>query len=323
MSLSDYTCSLINHLHPRDLNLEEKSLTYTQNGTYDILPSGDYNGLSNVDLTINVPQNLTLEPNKTLELEYGIMEPGLAPPPSYIVPDEGYDGIQQVTVYQNPIYGEDNHTFSVSSNGTYEIVPIAGCSCMRKATVTVDVDTHQLDLQSKTININHNNSTVSIYPSSGYVGLKEVTCYVNISSSPRVQRKSISFTPTRTTQNVTVSPDDGYAGLSACEITVGPAQLIPGSCRANGVYTPSSPYIGFSSFIVNVPSYEKPTLTSFHFIDSNNRTVLYRFSDITWVRNNTGGEHNVPLARGETLYTFVESGNFIKFNVLVIMIILH
>ena len=111
----------------------------------------------------------------------------------FLVPDLGYYGFKNITLSQVPIYGEDNHISNFTNNGTYEIVPIAGCDCIKKATVNINVPVPEVGKvqndRSFTARVNGN---YAIYPTSGenYTSMSLVRVQVQVPNESNLKDKN-------------------------------------------------------------------------------------------------------------------------------------
>lgn len=100
-------------------------------------------------------------------------------------------------------------------------------------------------LQAKTATVNGD-----VEPDAGYYGLSKVT--VNVSgSTPNLQSKSKSYTPTESAQSETVTADAGYDGLSSVDVSVG---AISSSYVGSGIAQRSSSDLSASGATVTAPA---------------------------------------------------------------------
>lgn len=91
--------------------LQEKTVEITENGTSEITPDSDYNGLSKVNITVAVPETVPTLQEKTVS----VVENGTIT----VTPDEGYDGLSNITVISDyPVYDGGLRVDTVVVDGT-------------------------------------------------------------------------------------------------------------------------------------------------------------------------------------------------------------
>ena len=82
----------IEALAAQECKLQEKSTTISQNGASSVTPDSGYDGLSKVDITVQVPEK-TIQANKTVSITTNGQ--------TIVSPDPSNDGMAQVTVDVN------------------------------------------------------------------------------------------------------------------------------------------------------------------------------------------------------------------------------
>ena len=254
--------------------VEWKNRTVTENGTYVITPE-------NADAISGV--NFTVEVDDTPELQGKTVDSSTVT--QNVEPDEGYDGLSNVTV--NP-YTLESRSDTLTENGQY-VYTADNADGLDQVTIDVSIDT--VNNQSKTVNSSTSSQTVM--PDEGYTGLDEVTVNpytletksqvitvngeytispseadglssvdisVNIADTPAVVQEK---TADSSTVSQTVTPDEGYDGLSS--VTINPYTLDTKTVDSSTVsQTVISDEDGLSSVTVNPYTVESKsdTLTS-------------------------------------------------------------
>lgn len=164
----------------REAKLQEKSVEYTQNKEYEVLPDSGYDGMSKVNVSVDVvvptvqnskTVNINTNGTKTIlpDADYDVVEQVivntdvqpklqektvdvlLGNTTTNILPDSGYDGMSSVTVNHSPV--ESNTAYTATSNGQYTIHPSEGFDATTSVNLTVNVPTSgTLDISNKFIN---------------------------------------------------------------------------------------------------------------------------------------------------------------------------
>lgn len=128
-----------------------------------------------------------------------------------IIPDEGFDGMEQVTIKtQIPIQNEKSDV--ITENGSYVVNVDEGYEGLKKVKVNVQVEGIPVQ-ETKTETIVDNGS-YTILPDEGFEAIGNVTVDVNI---PIQDTKSLEITKNGT---YTVSKDDEYEGMKQVDVVV-------------------------------------------------------------------------------------------------------
>ena len=150
-----------------DVELQEKSVTITENGTTTVTPDDGY-VLSSVNVDVNVPS----KPEQ--EKSVAITENGT----TTVTPDEGYV-LSSVNVDVDvPSKPEQAKSVTITENGTTKVTPDAGYVL---SSVNVDVDVPSKPEQVKSVTITENGIT-EITPDDGKV-LSRVMATVNVKAA--------------------------------------------------------------------------------------------------------------------------------------------
>lgn len=165
-----------------------KTVSVTKNNaTTTILPSEGYDGISSVDVEVNVP----IEESKTVKITENNST-------TTISASEGYDGIKDVNVEVNvPI--QDKKTVSVTeNNSTTTIVPDEGYDGISNVDVNVNVPIQD----KKTVEITSTTGTTTIVPDEGYDGMKNVELTYNIKYDKIVVPNGVKLSYLSTAENL-------------------------------------------------------------------------------------------------------------------------
>ena len=239
-----------------EVKLQEKSVEYTQNAEYVVSPDAGYDGLSKVNVsvdlvvptvqnskTVNITKNgsTTVKPdtdydaveqvvvNTNIPLQEKQVNVLLSEPTTVILPDTGYTGITKLTVNHPPV--EANTAYTANENGSYTIHPSEGFEATTSVNLTVNVPATPVE-PTKSVEITQNGTT-NIIPADGYNAIEGVDVTVNVPSKEE-ETKSVSYT---SNGSYTVQPTEGKT-LSEVSVSVN----VPSS----GALDVSSPYVCFA-----------------------------------------------------------------------------
>lgn len=219
-----------------EVKLQEKSVEYTQNAEYVVSPDAGYDGLSKVNVsvdlvvptvqnskTVNITKNgsTTVKPdtgydaveqvvvNTNIPLQEKQVDVLLSEPTTVITPDTGYEGITKLTVTHSPV--EANTAYTANANGSYTIHPSEGYDATTSVNLTVNVPATPVE-PTKQVTIT-SNGTTNIIPADGYNAIEGVDVTVNVPSKEE-ETKSVSYT---SNGSYTVQPT---AGKTLSEVSV-------------------------------------------------------------------------------------------------------
>lgn len=221
-----------------EVKLQEKSVEYTQNAEYVVSPDAGYDGLSKVNVsvdlvvptvqnskTVNITKNgsTTVKPdtgydvveqvvvNTNIPLQEKQVDVLLSEPTTVITPDTGYEGITKLTVTHSPV--EANTAYTANANGSYTIHPSEGYDATTSVNLTVNVPATPVE-PTKSVEITQNGTT-NIIPTVGYDAIEGVDVTVNVPSKEE-ETKSVSYT---SNGSYTVQPTEGKT-LSEVSVSV-------------------------------------------------------------------------------------------------------
>ena len=221
-----------------EVKLQEKSVEYTQNAEYVVSPDAGYDGLSKVNVsvdlvvptvqnskTVNITKNgsTTVKPdtdydvveqvvvNTNIPLQEKQVDVLLSEPTTVITPDTGYEGITKLTVTHSPV--EANTAYTANANGNYTIHPSEGYDATTSVNLTVNVPATPVE-PTKSVEITQNGTT-NIIPADGYNAIEGVDVTVNVPSKEE-ETKSVSYT---SNGSYTVQPTEGKT-LSEVSVSV-------------------------------------------------------------------------------------------------------
>ena len=172
---------------PEEIILEVVERDITENGRYTITPNEGYDGLSKVDVNVNIPEEHILQ-EKTVQTTNSITS---------VTPDDGYDGLSKVTVdatgygvfeYNNGFANGRNSvnilkkkTINIEKNGEQTFYSFDdGVDGYKNVTVNVNVDIPTQKLTDKSISIDKNGDYVYYASEDGVDGYDMVSINVDV-----------------------------------------------------------------------------------------------------------------------------------------------
>ena len=195
---------------------EQKEVTYTENGVNIIEPSGDFEGLSSVKVTVGVPGKTIKE--DTVELsatENGIVETSAS--------EFGVDGLKAVSVSVNvpqKTVKDDAVELSTTENGTVEVSAADyNVDGLKTVNVAVNVPIPSIKQDAIGLNVTENGEYSATASEYSVDGLKTVNVSVDV---PQKTVKDEAVTAS-TTENGTIdvlAADYDVDGLKAVSVTV-------------------------------------------------------------------------------------------------------
>lgn len=219
-------------VNEQTLNVQDKTIDITTNGTRTVTPDVGYQGLGEVTINTNVPSGVNNQ-NKSLVIRSN--------GDSVISPDIGYSGIGNLdlTVEVPSDINNENKTLVVNSNGSRIVRPDSGYSGIGELSLTVNVPS-DINNQNKTITVTNNGYTTVEYDQ-GYSGLNRVDINVNV-PQPVIQENDIRYIiPSNEARQIIVEPNEGYDALQRVTLNVSSATLAENqiilNIESNGLYS--------------------------------------------------------------------------------------
>lgn len=243
-------------VNEQTLNVQDKTIDITTNGTRTVTPDVGYQGLGEVTINTNVPSGVNNQ-NKTLVITSNGSQT--------VSPDVGYSGIGNLDLTVDvPVPSlQLFKTVTISENKLTVIEPDSGYSGIRQVQVTTNIPEKRL--KEETIEIN-TNSYQEFYPGEGYDGFSVITVETNV-PQPSIQDNQILFVEAgKVARQVIVEPSEGFDALEKVTLNVGRPSLARDqnilNITTNGTYNLPSlenePIVlGFAdscTVTVNVPS---------------------------------------------------------------------
>lgn len=143
--------------------LQQKTIDIAENGSYSLSPDAGVDGLSNVNINVDVPP-VPITPNLQ-EKSIEITENGN----TIITPADGYDGLSQVEVITNVLPALQTKTIDITENGSYGLSPDmdAGFVGLADVGINVNVPTTATTAYVVPDEMKFQGSTFTTFPSDG------------------------------------------------------------------------------------------------------------------------------------------------------------
>lgn len=182
----------------REAKLQEKSVEYTQNNDYQVLPDEGFDGMSKVNVSVNVAVP-TIQNSKTVNINTNGTKT--------ISPDNGYDVVEQVVVNTNVQPKLQEKTVDVLLDNTAtNIRPDSGFDGMSSVTV------NHPPVESNTAYTATSNGSYTIHPSEGFDATTSVNLTVNVTNPPTAYDINNEFVSLAYNKNLTQAKIDSIAG---------------------------------------------------------------------------------------------------------------
>ena len=213
-----------------------RTINISTNQTQVIKPTNNYNAMSQITITTDVPTDTTVIDNADVDEDNIITENG-----DFMVP-ANKTGWNSFVVDVQPDLEQKSET--ITENGTITIVPSSGKDGLSQVLINTEVQIPELQ-ELKTYQL-ESDQPVNIYPSSGYDGIEVV----------RVSPKNFQYESPVTTNGPLTIPN-GFSGLANVIINV-PTTSVNNytypPLTGNGEYRVPDNYTGLNSVTVAVPS---------------------------------------------------------------------
>lgn len=210
-----------------ECKLQEKSVEYTQNAEFEVLPDEGYDGMSKVNVSVDVVVP-TVQASKAITItSNGLID---------ILPDPDYDVMEKVSAQINvpvptPTLQEKHITIDKNLSMT-EVKPDAGYQGL--SSIEVDVEIPVEGHREVTIT---ENGTTMIHPADGYDYMEFIDVTVNVTNPMN------TYDVTQAVVNLAF-----FTGTSVPANVVGWENLVDGSYKCYGAH--------IESFNYNLPNLE-------------------------------------------------------------------
>ena len=182
----------------REAKLQEKSVEYTENNDYQVLPDEGFDGMTKVNVSVDVAVP-TVQNSKTVNIT--------ANGTKTISPDAGYDVVEQVVVNTNVQPKLQEKTVDVSlGQTTTNILPDSGFDGMSS------VNVNHPPVESNTAYTATSNGSYTIHPSEGFDATTSVNLTVNVTNPPTAYDINNEFVSLAYNKNITQEKIDSIAG---------------------------------------------------------------------------------------------------------------
>ena len=182
----------------REAKLQEKSVEYTENNDYQVLPDEGFDGMSKVNVSVDVAVP-TIQNSKTVNIT--------ANGTKTILPDANYDAVEQVVVNTNVQPNLQEKTVDVLLTETSTNVrPDSGFDGMSAVTV------NHPPVESNTAYTATSNGSYTIHPSEGFDATTSVNLTVNVTNPPTAYDINNEFVSLAYNQKLTQSKIDSITG---------------------------------------------------------------------------------------------------------------
>ena len=285
-----------------------KQVEVTNNDTINLditddYPAGDVLGYRNIQIIPDIHPNLQ---DKTVQVRSNGIQT--------ITANNGYDGLDEVTIDTLITPNLENKTVNVDSSGTQTVSASTGYDGLGTVTINSTLPTPALNLQNKTENI-ATNGTKTVTCDNGYDGLGEVT--IDTLVTPNLENKTVNVDSSGTQ---TVSASSGYDGLGI--VTINSTIPTPNlqnkteNIATNGTKTVTcdNGYDGLGTVTINTSVSTPIELNSIYLKDGSNDSFnLIKYQGL--VEQTTPGNHtfNIQLNIGsanENQYLYVILVNY-------------
>ena len=182
----------------REAKLQEKSVEYTQNNNYQVLPDEGFDGMTKVNVSVDVALP-TVQNSKTVNINTNGTQT--------ISPDAGYDVVEQVVVNTNvqPNLQEKTVDVLLSETST-NVRPDSGFDGMSSVTV------NHPPVESNTAYTATSNGSYTIHPSEGFDATTSVNLTVNVTNPPTAYDINNEFVSLAYNKKLTQAKIDSIAG---------------------------------------------------------------------------------------------------------------